>query len=47
MNYRLEIRNVRLGRKLKIILSSFLFDGIWGITNVQLIAGCINFASFD
>ena len=46
-NYRIVVRNPQLGRKLKVVFSSFLFDGIWGISNIKLSTGCVGFATLN
>lgn len=45
--FRIRINKTETTDKIRVIFSSFLYDAVWGLTNVKLIAGCSGFSRWD
>ena len=46
-NYRVTLRNPIKAKELKVVFNSFLFEGIWALSNIKLVAGCVGFTLPD
>lgn len=45
--YRIKLSRTIKGKSVKVIFSSFLFEGYWGLTNIKAISGCGAYAGLD
>ena len=46
-HYRIKIDNHLNAKELKVVFNSFLFESVWALSNIKLIAGCVGFTSPD
>ena len=41
------VNNNRIGKTITVLFTSFLYDAIWGLSDIRLASGCSGYSMFD